>query len=200
MATHASLTGASLHEPKGVATATVGTVYKADGAGSGSWTTVDYRSVPAGYAIGHGYTQSATAVSTTSTIDIDDTIPQNTEGAEVITLTYTPQESDSILKIEVSLQVGGGSSSAIVAALFVDSTASALMARATYVGSGSTIDWANQSLNFVHYVVAGTTASRTYKVRIGTSDGNTAYSSRNANGGLFGNVDYSTISLTEIKV
>jgi hypothetical protein len=35
--THASLTGANLHEPKGVATATSGQVYVADGAGSGDW-------------------------------------------------------------------------------------------------------------------------------------------------------------------
>ncbi|CAB4170045.1 hypothetical protein UFOVP1528_44 [uncultured Caudovirales phage] len=34
---HSSLTGANLHEPKGVATATVDQVYQADGAGSGAW-------------------------------------------------------------------------------------------------------------------------------------------------------------------
>lgn len=37
---HATLTGADLHEPKGVATAASGTVYISDGAGSGSWGTV----------------------------------------------------------------------------------------------------------------------------------------------------------------
>lgn len=37
---HRSLTGASLHEPKGVETATANQVYKADGAGSGSWQTL----------------------------------------------------------------------------------------------------------------------------------------------------------------
>jgi microcystin-dependent protein len=37
---HASLTGSNLHEPKGVATALVGTVYVANGSGSGSWTDV----------------------------------------------------------------------------------------------------------------------------------------------------------------
>lgn len=37
---HSSLTGADLHEPKGVATATVGTVYIADGAASGAWAKV----------------------------------------------------------------------------------------------------------------------------------------------------------------
>lgn len=35
---HSALTGASLHEPKGVASATSGDVYVADGAGSGNWT------------------------------------------------------------------------------------------------------------------------------------------------------------------
>jgi hypothetical protein len=37
---HASLTGAQLHEPKGAASAALGTVYVADGAGSGSWSNV----------------------------------------------------------------------------------------------------------------------------------------------------------------
>lgn len=34
---HANLTGADLHEPKGVASATANTVYKANGSGTGSW-------------------------------------------------------------------------------------------------------------------------------------------------------------------
>lgn len=38
MATHASLTGSDLHEPKGVASATSGQVYIANGSGSGVWT------------------------------------------------------------------------------------------------------------------------------------------------------------------
>lgn len=37
---HASLTGSNLHEPKGADTAALGTVYVADGAGSGSWNSV----------------------------------------------------------------------------------------------------------------------------------------------------------------
>ena len=38
MAQHSELTGTDLHEPKGVASATSGQVYVADGEGSGSWT------------------------------------------------------------------------------------------------------------------------------------------------------------------
>lgn len=37
---HSVLTGAALHEPKGIATATSGTVYVADGAGTGAWSSV----------------------------------------------------------------------------------------------------------------------------------------------------------------
>ena len=37
---HASLTGSELHEPKGADTAALGTVYVADGAGSGSWNSI----------------------------------------------------------------------------------------------------------------------------------------------------------------
>ncbi len=39
MATHASLTGSNLHEPKGAASASANTVYVANGAGSGAWTS-----------------------------------------------------------------------------------------------------------------------------------------------------------------
>lgn len=39
MPAHSTLTGADLHEPKGVATATSGQAYIADGAGSGAWST-----------------------------------------------------------------------------------------------------------------------------------------------------------------
>lgn len=37
---HASLTGAELHEPKGITSAALGEVYVANGAGSGSWASV----------------------------------------------------------------------------------------------------------------------------------------------------------------
>lgn len=38
---HSSITGTDNHEPKGVESALVDTVYKANGAGSGTWTKVD---------------------------------------------------------------------------------------------------------------------------------------------------------------
>ncbi len=40
MAHHKDLTGADLHEPKGVASASADTVYVADGSGSGAWSAL----------------------------------------------------------------------------------------------------------------------------------------------------------------
>lgn len=37
---HSTLTGAQLHEPKGVSSASSGTVYVANGSGSGSWSNI----------------------------------------------------------------------------------------------------------------------------------------------------------------
>lgn len=58
--THSLLTGADLHEPKGAATATTGTVYTANGSGSGTWT------VPAGGAYGELYITGGSATQTLS--------------------------------------------------------------------------------------------------------------------------------------
>ena len=41
MTAHSTLTGADLHEPKGADTAAAGTIFVADGAGSGSFTVIN---------------------------------------------------------------------------------------------------------------------------------------------------------------
>lgn len=45
MPQHSALTGSDLHEPKGAAGASVGTVYVADGSGSGTWEKVNADSI-----------------------------------------------------------------------------------------------------------------------------------------------------------
>lgn len=42
---HNALTGASLHEPKGVAAASANTVYSASGAGSGTWQKINTNNI-----------------------------------------------------------------------------------------------------------------------------------------------------------
>jgi len=57
---HRVLTGADLHEPKGIAAAAVGLVYVSDGAGSGSWT-----SVPTDNSVGEIYSPTTDAINIT---------------------------------------------------------------------------------------------------------------------------------------
>lgn len=72
--THSSLTGADLHEPKGVSGATAGQVYVADGAGSGNWTTAQqYAGV---------YTKESDAVSVSSIGTTPQTFPFTNDGEE----------------------------------------------------------------------------------------------------------------------
>lgn len=76
MALHKDLTGADLHEPKGVSTASSGQVYVADGSGSGSWTTLVYPSVllPAMTSAGGNIVIAANTPLNTAIQDIIDAI------------------------------------------------------------------------------------------------------------------------------
>jgi hypothetical protein len=77
MATHSSLTGADLHEPKGVASAAANQVYVSDGAGSGAWTSANTLGVT-----GWGYYKDnagAQAQSTTAALLTIDGLGSTTE-------------------------------------------------------------------------------------------------------------------------
>lgn len=195
---HATLTGAELHEPKGIATASTKTVYVADGAGSGSWTTLDYNTLPNGVPIGFAYTQSTTPATYTSTIPRDNTIPQNTEGTEILQVSITPKSSTSILRVEIQVCVteDGNTSTFIQGALFLDSEASA-RCTAILTGQGGAPADANGSL--VYHMVAGSTSAKTFKLRAGGDLGGSWHFNKNFYGENYGNTLISSISVTEIK-
>ena len=68
-----------------------------------------------------------TFFSTTALIPLDDTIPQNTEGAEVFTQAITPTSTSNFIKITVVLNVANDSTNNLhVAAVFKDSGANAI--------------------------------------------------------------------------
>lgn len=134
-------------------------------AGGGSGTTVQ-----------RVYTTSTTQGSTTTTIPFDNTIPQNTEGAEFMTLSITPNNTSNVLIIEVSIPVVDSSASNYwTGAIFQDSTADALAAAGTSFYASTYTD----TFYLRHIMAAGTTSATTFKFRYGTSSG-TAYILRSA--------------------
>lgn len=197
MPDHASLTGASLHESKGVATATVGTVYKADGAGSGSWTTIDYRSVPTGYLVGSSRTLLSSVVTGTTIMPSDDTIPQNTEGTQVITHAHTPVSATNTLVIRATLNLSLSASSYITSALFKDSDASAIAAIASYQYSDAFVQAAPQII--LYEMTAGGTSAITFKVRAGSTSALTITLNGYGSARKMGGVQYSSIEVLEYK-
>jgi len=197
MADHASLTGASLHESKGAATATVGTVYKSDGAGSGSWTTIDYRTVPTGWLVGSSRTLSSAVATGTTTMPSDDTIPQNTEGTQFLTHSHTPVSATNKLVIRATMNLSLSASSYLTSALFKDSDASAIAAFAGYQYSDTTIYPAPHVI--VYEMTAGGTSAITFKVRAGSTTALTVTMNGYGSARKMGGVEYSSIEVLEYK-
>lgn len=141
--------------------------------------------------------ESGSVATGTTTLPADDTIPQNTEGNEYMSLAITPTNISNKLKIDVVIAVVGNSTdSSLTAALFQDNTISALAA--ALVSTPATTR--SYPVVFSHYMTAGTTSSTTFKVRIGGANaGTTTFNGFNS-GRIFGGVAASSITITEIKV
>lgn len=179
--------------------------------GSGNWICLSYQRAD-GTPLGSAYTptaanalsgsvvqvvnyQTSTYSSGSTQIPYDDTIPQNTEGDEYMTLAITPTNASNKLLIQVIFQ-GVGFGDAMTVALFQDSTANALKA----VNGGTDSDSIMHSVPLSHYMTAGTTSSTTFKVRMGSNGAGTNYFNGSGGGQIYGGVAASSITITEIKV
>lgn len=141
-------------------------------------------------------TPYTTYSSTSTIIPNDDTIPQNTEGAEFLTVTITPTSASNRLRIEVDAPVMAPSGAIyIIGAIFQDSTANALAVSSITPGVTNYL----QSMRISHEMAAGTTSATTFKLRIGPSGG-TVYINGISTGRLFGGAGAIRMRVTEIKV
>lgn len=139
-------------------------------------------------------TRTGSVIAVTGNIPHDDTIPQNTEGDEIMTRSITPKSTTDLLKIDVVVNIADDSASDhMTVALFQDTTANAL-ACANITATGASY---KHQLTFTYYMAAGTTSSTTFKVRAGADSTNITI---NGIGGSrkFGGVWYSSITITEI--
>lgn len=142
-------------------------------------------------------TQTGALASGSGTIPIDNTIPQNTEGNEFMTLAITPTSASNKLLIDVNFMGGelSNTDDHHTVALFQDSTANAL---ASTIADNYAIG--ASSVNFTHYMTAGTTSSTTFKVRAGATVGSMYMNGFTGIGQIYGGVAVSSITITEIQV
>lgn len=132
----------------------------------------------------------------TTVIPVDNTIPQNTEGDEYMSLAITPKATTNILVIKVSIMLANSAAAPYVsAALFQDSTANALAAAVERAAVASD----PCMISFSHRMAAGTTSATTFKVRAGGSAAGTTTLNGQAGNRFFGLITKSSIVITESK-
>lgn len=135
------------------------------------------------------------ATSGTSTMNYDDTIPQNTEGHEFRTLSIAPLSASNTLIIEVLFNISVDVSDVIIIALFQDSTADAIAVTADVQGSAQ-----NTPTLLRHIMTAGTTGLTTFKARAGfAAGGDVVRLNGDSASAKFGGVMSSGMTITEIR-
>jgi len=137
--------------------------------------------------------QTEAVATGTTTIPNDDTIPQNNEGDQYMSLAITPNSATNILTILVTILFSSSAAgNQRTAALFQDTTANALAAGAALLSA----DW-NDYLSFSYRMVSGTTSATTFKLRAGGGDPGTTTFNGRVGGRLFGTTIKSTMTITE---
>jgi len=152
---------------------------------------------PTGSVVQVVTTLSSAVATGTTTIPRDDTIPQNTEGDQYMSLAITPTNSNNLLIIEcVGVVSSSAANESFTAALFQDTTANALAVGQNFQGTAT----ASTALPIFYSMTAGTTSSTTFKVRIGGDGAGTT--TFNGAGGLrkYGGITQSYMKITEVKV
>jgi len=141
--------------------------------------------------------QTGAVLTGSTTIPIDDTIPQQSnEGNQLFTLSITPTNASNLLKITVNVVLAHtAATSVITTALFQGTTENAIAAVSQNMPTASNLFIAT----LIHYMTAGTTSSINFRVRSGSnSAGTLAMNGSTAGTRLMGGVMSSSITIEEI--
>lgn len=138
--------------------------------------------------------ESAAYTSTTTVMPGDNTIPQSTEGAELLTTAIVPAASSNWLEVEGEIPGSTSGNIALCAAIFRDAGANALAAAINTPSAADNMKRVAASIR----VSAASTTSTTFKLRYGPNVAGTAYANGISTAGRFGGVLYSRLRVTEI--
>lgn len=137
--------------------------------------------------------RTGTVATGTTVIPLDNTIPQNTEGDEYMSLAITPTAGPNVLEVDAKW-IGSNSHANpnVTAALFRDSGADAVAA--VYITAASA---GPDAYPLRYATVASSTSSTTFKVRAGNNNAGTTTFNGAGGGALMGGVSDSFIEITE---
>jgi hypothetical protein len=156
-----------------------------------AWVPV---TVGAGKVLNVWRNTSSVPGSTTATIPLDNTTPQSSEGAEIITLgPFTPSSASSVIRIDLDIQLALNLQNTVGVALFFDSDANATAALAHSISQGFV-----NACHFTFYVPSWTGA-KTAKIRAG-SQFVTLYWNQASSTQLYNGAQQYTLSATELSL
>ena len=105
----------------------------------------------------------------TTRIPMDDTIPQNTEGDQYMSLNYTPTSRANMLKVNAVARGVNSASDWLITTLFRDSVANAIASSFCLVVNNSFV------ADVSYFDISKTTSSTTFNVRMGSNSVGTCY-------------------------
>ena len=151
--------------------------------------TIAAAALPAGTVLQVVNSQTGAFASGTTQMPLDNTIPQITEGFQVLSLAITPISATSKLLFNVNVQIVPQVSAWTGVALFQGATANAIAATGAYWAAGGGV------IPFNYFMISGTTSSTTFTVRAGMNTAGTLY----INGAPYwGGVANTSITIMEI--
>lgn len=146
------------------------------------------------------YATNAANTVISANIPADNTVPQNTEGTQVLTASITPSSAANYILIEAIVQgselTNVGDS--IFAALFRDSGVSAIASGFVGGMNGGVNNQTSGSAVIKHRVLAGSTTATTFTVRAGNNNGSFTLNATHMNINLGGTI-VSSLTLTEVS-
>lgn len=147
-----------------------------------------------GDIVATSYAATSTVIITSAVIPTDNTVPQNTEGAEALAVTHTPQAGPNILDVRFRAVIEVSTSTHITVCLFVDSEPDA---RKSVSKSQGTPGW-GETLLLEYRMAAASTSQRRLAVRFGPHDATVTLRLNRISAVTFGGTLETTLEVIEI--
>lgn len=167
--------------------------------GSGNWRCVSFtRNVAplglTGTVVQAVYGQYSSSVDISTILPFDASIPQNTEGTEIIVVAITPLSTTNRLRVRLSGMGTATAATYMSAALFTNSTANAIAAKGVYTASAGH----TQTIELQAEWVPGSVSEQTIRIRVGPASDTMRLNGVHT-GGIFGGIATTSLIVEEIQ-
>ena len=149
-----------------------------------------------GGAVQQVTTSTSAFISTGVVIPLDNTIPQITEGSQLLSVAITPTKATNRIVVQFSCYATANNLSACTFALFEGAGPNAIHATVDTMAASDYL----VNPGFVFTKIAGSTSSLTYSIRFGQPGANTVNVNGLSGGALFGGVSNTVLIITECEV